>query len=75
MEILNYTDFRDHSKHYFDALEQGRSFIIVRKGKAVARISPYHGGEEGWKRKVQRIRLKNPSKTSLDYVMEERTEV
>ncbi len=74
MEILNYTDFRNHSKRYLDAVEEGESFIIVRKGKAVARISPYRGETDGWKRKVRRVSLKNTKKTALDYLVEERRE-
>ncbi|MFO7850332.1 MAG: type II toxin-antitoxin system Phd/YefM family antitoxin [Spirochaetia bacterium] len=74
MEILNYTEFRNHSKRYFDAVEEGESFIVVRKGKAVARISPYQGSAEGWKRKVRRVSLKSSEKSALDYLVDERRE-
>lgn len=74
MEFLNYTDFRSRSKHYFEAVEGGSSFIIIRKGKPVAKISPFRESQTGWKRKVRRIKLQNTEKTTLDYLMEERSE-
>ena len=71
MEYLKYTEFRNHAKKYFDIIEQGSSFIIVRKDKPIARIIPFQENHTGWKRDNTKIKLKK-GKTALDYVLEER---
>jgi prevent-host-death family protein len=53
MEYVQYTDFRNHSKDYFDRIEEGESYIIVRKGKPVARMLPFEQSNPGWKKKSQ----------------------
>jgi antitoxin (DNA-binding transcriptional repressor) of toxin-antitoxin stability system len=37
MNFLKFTDFRNNSKEYLDKVENGDSFIIIRKGKAVSK--------------------------------------
>ncbi len=73
MDYLKFTDFRNHSKEYFDKVEQGSSFIIIRKGKPVAKILPFKESIAGWKRDNIKIKLKT-AKTTLDYITEERNE-
>jgi prevent-host-death family protein len=74
MEFLKFTDFRNHSKEYFEKIEEGESFIIIRKGKPVARIIPFEQKTEGWKRSFKRVTLKDNNKTTLDYIAAERSE-
>lgn len=73
MNYLQFTDFRNQSKKYFDKVEKGTSFIIVRKGKPVAKIVPFIESGPGWKRNIKKIKL-NSKKSSLDYILEERNE-
>ena len=73
MNYLQFTDFRNHSKEYFDKVEQGTSFIIIRKGKPVAKIIPFHEKISGWKREIKKIQLKS-GKSALDYILQERNE-
>jgi prevent-host-death family protein len=74
MEYVQFTDFRNHSKDYFDRIEEGESYIIVRRGKPVARMLPFEQPSPGWKRSLKRIKLKAGEKTTMDYIAEERSE-
>lgn len=74
MEYVQFTDFRNHSKDYFDRIEEGESYIIVRKGKPVARMLPFEQPNTGWKRSLKRIKLKAGEKTTTDYITEERSD-
>lgn len=74
MEYVQFTDFRNNSKEYFDKIENGQSFIIIKRGKPVAQITPFTNTLKGWKREVKRIKLKNKHKTTTDYIIEERNE-
>jgi prevent-host-death family protein len=74
MNYLQFTDFRNKSKEYFDAVEQGTSYIIIRKGKPVATLKPFQNSEpEGWKRPIKKVKLKK-CKDSSDVVIAERNE-
>jgi prevent-host-death family protein len=73
MNYLKFTDFRNHSKEYFDKVEHGSSFIIIRKGKPVAKIIPFNESITGWKRENVKIKLKT-AKNTLDYISQERNE-
>lgn len=58
METIQFTDFRNHAKDYIDNVEHGESFVIVRRGRPVAKVIPIAGGTvEGWKRKIKPIKL------------------
>lgn len=73
MNYLKFTDFRNHSKDYFDKVEHGSSFIIIRKGKPIAKITPFDESISGWKRENKKIKLKK-DKTTLEYIIQERNE-
>ena len=73
MNYLQFTDFRNKSKEYFDKVEHGSSFIIIRKGKPIAKILPFNQIEPGWKRDNKKIKLKS-KKSTLDYILQERSE-
>jgi len=73
MDYLKFTDLRNNSKEYFDKIERGSSYIIIRKGKPIAKIIPFNETAGGWKRKNQKITLKS-RKTSLEFVLQERNE-
>jgi prevent-host-death family protein len=73
MNQLQYTDFKNHSKKYFDKIEKGSSFIILRKGKPIAKLIPIEEKINGWKRDNRKVKLKN-NKTTLEYILQERSE-
>ncbi len=73
MNFLKFTDFRNHSKEYFDKVEDGNSFVIIRKGKPIAKIIPFNESVSGWKRETKKIKLKS-GKDSLEYILSERNE-
>ena len=74
MEYLQFTEFRNRSKEYFEKIEEGESFVIVRKGRPVARIIPFVARSGGWKRALERVKLRRPSKTTTEILSEERSE-
>ena len=71
MNYLQFSDFRNNSKEYFDQIENGQSFIITRRGKPVAKILPLNDTQKlvsekgqkvpGWKREIKRITSKGES--------------
>ena len=73
MKIINFTDFHNNSKEYLDKVENGDSFIIIRKGKPVAKIIPFNNETQGWKREHVKIKLRN-RKNSFDYILQDRSE-
>jgi prevent-host-death family protein len=74
MNYLQFTDFRNNSKEYFDKVERGNSFVIIRKGKPVATLKPFKEEvNEGWKREIKKVKLKK-CKDSSEYIISERNE-
>ena len=73
MEYLKFTDLRNHSKEYFDKVEEGSSYVIIRKGKPIAKITPFDKHTTGWKREIKKSILRKNVHT-LDYILQERNE-
>lgn len=74
MSYLQFTEFRNNSKRYFDNVEQGESYIVIRKGKPIARVIPFEEDTStGWKRDIEKTRLKVAASTT-DYIVQERNE-
>ena len=74
MNYLKYTEFRNHSKEYFDKVEQeGDEYVIIKKGKPIAKIIPFDEKTPGWKREHKKVTLKK-DKSTLDYIRAEREE-
>lgn len=40
MVTISFTQFRQHAKGYFDAVEKGQTVRILRHGKLIAQIIP-----------------------------------
>ena len=72
MEYIQFTEFRNHSKEYFDKVEDGAGFVVIRKGRPIAQIIPFKVSLPGWKRDIRRIKLKGNVST-LDFIMNERS--
>ncbi len=73
MEYIQFTEFRNNSRYYFDNVEEGKSYIVVRKGKPVAKIQPFDGTKPSWKRRIKRIKLREDAQ-AIDYILQERAE-
>lgn len=70
MVTVNFTQFRQHAKSYFDAVEKGEVIYIKRRGKIVASIIPPRKKEPLWKQKA--LRLKIPGVSLSQTIIEER---
>jgi prevent-host-death family protein len=58
MKYLQYTEFRNNSKSYIDKVEEGEEYIVIRKGKPVAKIVPFETeNQQGWKRSIKKVKV------------------
>lgn len=65
MQFLQFTEFRNKSREFLDAVEQGSSYVIVRRGKPIAQVTPFRENvSQGWKRPHKRIKLKGTLTTT-----------
>jgi len=74
MKFVKVTDFRNNAKAYFEQIEQGESYVVIRKGKPVARVIPFEQNPQGWKREVSKVSTGDEDRSSLDILLEERSE-
>ncbi len=73
MKIINFTDFRKKASSYFSEVEQGETIVIIRHGKAIAKISPAESTElktPSWKKPGLKLAIKGASLSNA--IMEER---
>jgi prevent-host-death family protein len=59
MDYLQFTELRNSAREYFDKVEKGKSYVIVRKGKPIAKVIPFKEPVQGWKREVKPVTLRN----------------
>ncbi len=59
MDYIQFTELRNSARQYFDKVEKGKSYVIVRKGKPIAKVIPFKEPIQGWKREVQTVTLRN----------------
>ena len=52
MVTINFSQFRQHAKEYFDAVEKGEVVNIKRHGKIIAQITAPAKKQPSWKRLV-----------------------
>jgi prevent-host-death family protein len=58
MKTVTFTEFRKRASGLLSDVENGEVVIVLRHGKPVAEISPYHSGEArepAWKRAGLRL--------------------
>lgn len=62
-----FTEFRQHAKAYFDAVEKGETIYIIRHGKVIAEINPAEDEENSlsWKKPGIKMSIKGTSITKL----------
>jgi len=59
MQETTFTEFRNHAKRYFDAVERGELVRIYRNGRPVADLVPVSTRPPSWKNPPgPRLRLK-----------------
>ncbi len=49
MRETTFTELRNNAKTFFDAVEEGETVRVYRKGKPVADIVPLPNAESSWK--------------------------
>ncbi|MEI6068854.1 MAG: prevent-host-death protein [Methylococcaceae bacterium] len=66
MRKVSFTEVRNHAKQYFDRVESGQLFRVLRNGKTIADIVPIVPDLPFWKqRKVQPLVLDSVSISQL----------
>jgi prevent-host-death family protein len=65
MDYLQFTELRNSAREYFDKVEKGKSYVIVRKGKPIAKVIPFKEPIRGWKRDIQKVTLKNGGNSTV----------
>ncbi len=70
MVTINFTQFRQKAKAYFDAVEKGETVYIKRRGKIIAKIEAPPRKQPSWKTKA--LRLKIPGVSLSEAIIEER---
>lgn len=65
MLTATFTEFRQHAKAYFDAVEKGETIHIIRHGKVIAEINPVESDEKlfSWKQPSLKMAIKGVSIT------------
>jgi prevent-host-death family protein len=61
MRDTTFTEFRNHAKDYFDAVEGGDTVRVFRNGKPIAEIVPVRSGVPSWKRHATPLLVKGLS--------------
>lgn len=51
MELVTFTDVRNHAKQYFDLVAAGGTVRVLRNGKPIADIVPILPDLPSWKRR------------------------
>lgn len=70
MRTISFTEFRKNASNIMNAVERGETIVVVRRGRAIARVSPPEGGEPSWKRPGLRLVIKGAGLASA--ILEER---
>lgn len=74
MTYIQYTDFKNHTKDYFDKIQGGEELIVIRRGKPIAKIIPFENKTRGWVREVGKITIKKGSPGISQILREERNQ-
>jgi antitoxin (DNA-binding transcriptional repressor) of toxin-antitoxin stability system len=46
-------------------VEKGKSYVVLREGKAIAKVIPFNDPIQGWKRKIEMVTLKDGIDSSV----------
>ena len=70
MIIVTFSELRNNAKKYFDAVEEGETIEVYRKGKPIAILSPYSTGKGDRWRSAHPLEARGVSLSRI--VLEER---
>ncbi|MFP4573887.1 MAG: type II toxin-antitoxin system Phd/YefM family antitoxin [Desulfobacterales bacterium] len=73
MRTVTFTDFRKRASGFITEVEHGETLILLRRGKPVAEITPFHDaapGQPSWKKPGLRLETKGGDLSSA--ILEER---
>jgi prevent-host-death family protein len=59
MDYLQFSKLSSSTKEYLEEVEKGKSYVILRKGKPIAKVIPFKDPAQGWKREIKPITLKS----------------
>ena len=73
MQTTSFTEMRRKAKKYFDAVEQGETVLITRRGRVIARIVPADDTTRpSWKKETLRLKINGVELSA--YIQEDRRE-
>jgi prevent-host-death family protein len=73
MDYLLFSKLSNSTKEYLEEVEKGKSYVIIREGKAIAKVIPFKEPLKGSKREFKPVTLKSGADSSK-YIREERDE-
>jgi antitoxin (DNA-binding transcriptional repressor) of toxin-antitoxin stability system len=79
MPYIQFSQLIRTIKKYFDDVENGKSYVITRNGKSIAKVIPFKEpvqfkkSIQGWKREIKTVTLRSGVDSSK-YIREERGE-
>jgi antitoxin (DNA-binding transcriptional repressor) of toxin-antitoxin stability system len=71
MDYLQFSKLSSSTKEYMEEVEKGKSYVIIRDGKAIAKVIPCKEPVQGWKTEFTPVKLKSGVDSSK-YIREER---
>ena len=71
MDYLQFSNLGNSIQEYLEEVEKGKSYVVIREGKAIAKVIPFNDPVQGWKREIKGVRLKSGA-NSLKYIEEDR---
>lgn len=74
MQTASSTEFRNHIAQYLSYVEEGEMVVIMRHGKAIAKLSPVSPTDkiESWQQPPLRLKIKGASISKA--ILDERDE-
>jgi antitoxin (DNA-binding transcriptional repressor) of toxin-antitoxin stability system len=65
MDYLQFSKLSSSTKEYLEEVENGKSYVVLREGKAIAKVIPFNEPIQGWKRKIETVTLKDGIDSSV----------
>jgi antitoxin (DNA-binding transcriptional repressor) of toxin-antitoxin stability system len=65
MDYLQFSKLSSSTKEYLEEVEKGKSYVVLREGKAIAKVIPFDEPIQGWKRKIEMVTLKDGIDSSV----------
>jgi antitoxin (DNA-binding transcriptional repressor) of toxin-antitoxin stability system len=65
MDYLQFSKLSTATKEYLEEVEKGKSYVVLREGKAIAKVIPFNDPIQGWKRKIEMVTLKDGIDSSV----------